>query len=541
MDGQLIGPSDRRMGMASGPFQMAPNDTQEVVVAEIVAGAIPGVDRISAIGLLKYYDQQAQLAYDNFFNLPVAPAAPEVNVVESDKQIILDWGENPSKVTETESQDSKGYKFQGYNVYQLPSASAGITEGKLIATYDLADGIGKIFDDVFDVNTGSVVNLPVKFGNDTGIKRFISITSDELKGGVPLINGIKYYYAVTAYNYNPDVTVSTSLENPLKIITVVPHTTDPGVGYEFAYSDTISGVQHSAGASDGNVFPVVVDPSKLTGLTYKISFGKMTVTTVNDTGGVESSEVDIWNVDRSDGVRVLSNQTNQNADDQSPIVDGIQFKVIGAPLDFKKFSVVANGNGAIDPAEGGAFDFGNFPSDRPTEAQQVGDGLWGIHTADNGGTNDGGTRALYDAFISRATRDGGNWPEIIPYDFEMRFTGSNANPGVGGSQAYEYFNDGNVFWVPFELWNIGIGTPNDPSDDYRMVPYIIDDAGAYPDHSGEGDNIFDLESWGDATNGGGDLEHSVSGGNNDPFTDWVYWYRPEDTSPGEAGYKAAES
>ena len=235
----------------------------------------------------------------------------------------------------------------------MPSTSAGITEGKLIATYDLPDGIGKIFDDVFDVNTGTVVRLPIRFGNDTGIKRFIDITTDELNGGVPLRNGIRYYFAVTSYNYNPDAPVSTSLENPLKIITVVPHSPDPGNGYQFAYSDTVSGVEHTAasGLSDGNVYPIVVDPTKLTGLTYSVTFDTMLVNTVNDTGGVESNLVDIWNVDRSDGVRVLSNQTNQNADEESPIIDGIQFRVIGAPLDFKGFDITSNANGPITGAE----------------------------------------------------------------------------------------------------------------------------------------------------------------------------------------------
>ena len=48
----------------------------------------------------------------------------------------------------------------------------------------------------------------------------------------------------------------------------------------------------------------------------------------------------MWNVDREDGVRVLSNQTNQNADTESPIADGIQFRTQGAPLDFKGFDVI---------------------------------------------------------------------------------------------------------------------------------------------------------------------------------------------------------
>src|SRR5690606_24309310 len=76
LDGQLLPAGDRRQGMASGPFDMAPGEEQEIVVAEIVAGAIPGVDRISAVGLLKFYDQQAQVAYDNNFDLPVPPPTP---------------------------------------------------------------------------------------------------------------------------------------------------------------------------------------------------------------------------------------------------------------------------------------------------------------------------------------------------------------------------------------------------------------------------------------------------------------------------------
>ena len=39
------GPGDRRVGLASGPFNMAVGDTQEVVVAEIAA---IGFDRLQA-------------------------------------------------------------------------------------------------------------------------------------------------------------------------------------------------------------------------------------------------------------------------------------------------------------------------------------------------------------------------------------------------------------------------------------------------------------------------------------------------------------
>ncbi len=270
LDGDLLPAGDRRIGLASGPFTMAVGDTQEIVVAEIVAGAIPGVDRISAIGLLKFYDLQAQLAYDNFFRLPTPPPAPNVTVAELDREIVLDWSKDANQVNLTETSDIKGYKFQGYNVYQLPSASASISEGVRVETFDINDGIGKIFDQVFDPKTGSVVSLPVQFGNDTYIQRFLSIRQDAIKQQ-PLVNGIRYYFAVTAYNYNPDpLAVPNNLETPLRVIAVTPHTLNPGVSLGAGNGGSI--VPDHNGTADGDVTVTIVDPTATTGDEYQIYF-----------------------------------------------------------------------------------------------------------------------------------------------------------------------------------------------------------------------------------------------------------------------------
>ncbi|MEO8231010.1 MAG: hypothetical protein ABI638_01925 [Ignavibacteriota bacterium] len=271
LDGVQLPAGDRRQGSASGPFTMAPGDTQEVVVAEIVAGAIPGVDRLSAIGLLKFYDAQAQVAYNNFFDLPTAPPAPEVTVTPLDREIILDWSKNTAKAEATETFMKKGHSFQGYNIYQLPSASAQVSEGYRVATYDIIDQVGKISDLVFDVKTGAVIKYPVQFGNDTGIKRFISITNDLVKGGVPLVNGIKYYFAVTAYSYNPDLSaVPNNLENPIAIITVVPQTTNPGITYGDESGGSVT-ITHQ-GTADGGPTVNIVDPAATTGHDYEVFF-----------------------------------------------------------------------------------------------------------------------------------------------------------------------------------------------------------------------------------------------------------------------------
>ncbi len=270
IDGQQFAYADRRIGMASGPFNMAPGDTQEVVVAEILAGAIQGVDRLSAVSLMKFYDQIAQVAYDNFFDLPTPPPSPSVTVSELDQQIVLDWSKDPARVALTEGSDSKGYKFQGYNVYQLPTASSSPSEGVRVATYDIIDGVGKIYDLVFDPTTGSVVELPVQFGNDVGIKRYISITQDAINQ-TPIVNGVRYYFAVTAYNYNDEFgVVPNNLENPLRIFTIIPHSPDPGVTYGDGTGSEIE-VTHS-GTADGGPSIEVVDPTATTGHDYQAFF-----------------------------------------------------------------------------------------------------------------------------------------------------------------------------------------------------------------------------------------------------------------------------
>jgi hypothetical protein len=262
-----------------------------------------------------------------------------------------------------------------------------------------------------------------------------------------------------------------------------------------------------------NVLPIVVDPFLVTGHTYEITF----------LAGTVFNQL-LWRLtDQTVGVTKLDSiPAATDTSTSHPVVDGIEWRVFHIPPDFANFLTVANAAGPLDPPEYAAFAFNasGFPhpttGDRPTDRQQVGAGLWGIHTADLG------FGFSYETFLQRITRFGRNWWEIIPYDFEIRFADS--------SYAWDAFTTRNFVRVPFELWNIGIDTPDDPIDDYRMVPWIIDD-----DSSG----TFNMG----APNAKmfGTYDHSISGGANDPYTDWIYWFRPQDTTPGQTGYLAAEA
>src|SRR3972149_5157084 len=92
------------------------------------------------------------------------------------------------------------------------------------------------------------------------------------------------------------------------------------------------------------LYPIVIDPRNpnfKAGNEYKVAFDV-------DTTGEE--DVPVWYIERN-GEKILEGLTNQTANSESPIIDGIQFRVIGAPLDFKGFDITANAGGEITGAE----------------------------------------------------------------------------------------------------------------------------------------------------------------------------------------------
>jgi hypothetical protein len=223
----------------------------------------------------------------------------------------------------------------------------------------------------------------------------------------------------------------------------------------------------------------------------------------------------------------------------------MKIKVFGTPLNFKNFQVVSNANGPLDPPEMGTFAFnGNgfpflldynlnpvlnadgTPVDRPTKArQQVKAAGWGICT----GMNAADMSASYSFFVSRVTNAGARWPVIIPNDFEIRFTAAGGKGYIPNAFGTGANNGGTLIDVPFELWNVG--TSKGPEDDVRYIPFILDD---------DNNQKFNLLTQASVTAAGdwsyGLADHTVSGGTNDPQTDWFYWVIPANEAPGQAGY-----
>jgi len=307
----------------------------------------------------------------------------------------------------------------------------------------------------------------------------------------------------------------------------------------------------------GQVFPVqrfnssgldievtawIVDREALTGDEYQVIFDD-TVHTVEIPETTDGNTLDTlafyaWHLNNlTTAERVLAWQW---PDSTSEAVEGFRVQVNIKPYGFANFEVVANNAGVLDPPEAGAAGWAGFPvpldeygePKDPTSLQQAtADAKWLFHRRGLYGE----TSSDFDAFVDWQAQA---LPVMQFYDYEIRFTGDNSNPEVNGSWAYDY-TTADAMWVPFELWQTGIATPDNTDDDLRLVP-LIRDGGVSP---WGGDGTFALANWGSEAlaNCVGYCDHAVSDGDDDPFTDYIHWCVPYNESPGQAGYLAAEA
>ena len=139
-----------------------------------------------------------QNIYDNDYSFAKPPLKPSVTVVPGDRQVTLYWDDFAEK-----SMDPVyGMDFEGYRVYRS-------TDAGFIDAYTVTDAYGNITFKkplvIYDIPDSLRGPHPVGFnglqfdmGEDSGLKYSYVDSSD-------VINGQKYYYAVTAYDKGYDL------------------------------------------------------------------------------------------------------------------------------------------------------------------------------------------------------------------------------------------------------------------------------------------------------------------------------------------------
>lgn len=311
-------PGDRRIMLSSGPFYLAPGDTQEIIIATTAAF---GFNRFNAVTELKRTSLLAQQDYDNGFQRPVPPAQPNVRYSELNGAVILEWGSDQKRVRKTEEGvvPVGGYHFEGYNIYQFPSAFAQPSEARRIATFDVKNGVRTVFERRYIYEYGTETDVPVQFGNDTGIRRYFLFDRDYLFGREKLSNGAPYYLGISAYAAGPYTPgVASSLESLPIRMTVKPQRPF-GTTLKAAFGDTLQQVTRTGGTSPASLIPIVIDPTAIIPATYDVTVDTTTMS-------YQSSQIaDTLIIARQDTlVRVAV-----GSDESAPIFEGVQWRVSG--------------------------------------------------------------------------------------------------------------------------------------------------------------------------------------------------------------------
>ncbi|MDZ4824412.1 MAG: T9SS C-terminal target domain-containing protein, partial [Flavobacteriales bacterium] len=279
---------DRRFIQAAGPFTLEPGDYNNITLGVVWARSNSG-DPFESVNLLRVADDKAQSLFDNCFELVSGPDAPDVDVVELDKEIILilanengisnNYHEEyvefdpsiPEQLEDGTQIDSlqRSYQFQGYLVYQLVNDQVGpnelddVTKARLVAQSDVRDGISDIVNYVKDFETNLVTPVLRVQGADEGLQHSFRIFNDEFaQGDNRLVNHKTYYFMVIGYGFNQYQIYNTESQSgqantfissrkaaigEIQTLTAIPHKVDPASGgtlLNSAYGDGVMITRH---------------------------------------------------------------------------------------------------------------------------------------------------------------------------------------------------------------------------------------------------------------------------------------------------------
>lgn len=316
----------------TGPLTLAPDETVISSVAVVMgnSGNIPF--QPDTTDLMKNMRVTQQM-FERKFQGSGPPKTPTVQAQALDKSVRIFW--------DSEAENSKdnltGKKdFEGYKIYR--SDNQGKTWGTPI-TDQFGNVIGykpiKIFD-LIDGIKGPDPAFNQSLGDDSGLKH--TFTDENL------INGIEYWYCVTAYDKGNQTidSLEQSYQSPLGHSTLESSTVAvvPGVlpqNYEdAAFTPGLNpdgSIPPIGGICQGIVKLDIVDPAAITGDNYLITFVDSTLEVL----GSDSNYVlgfNLYRISTATGDTTLlldhhlfSDQTEDNL----PITDGFRITVLNSP------------------------------------------------------------------------------------------------------------------------------------------------------------------------------------------------------------------
>jgi hypothetical protein len=225
-DGEPNPPSDRRFMQSAGPFTLEAGAVNYITVGIPWARAQAG-GAWASVELLRVVDDKCQALFDNCFKVIDGPTAPDLTIQELDQRLIFYISNSPTSnnyreqyaeydpniiqpnPANPEERSDSIYYFEGYQIFQLRNEQISVEslndpdQARLVAQFDVQNGITKIVNNYYDEFIGYNVPVVEVVGQDNGISHSFEITQDAFAtGDVRLVNNKRYYYLAIAYAYN---------------------------------------------------------------------------------------------------------------------------------------------------------------------------------------------------------------------------------------------------------------------------------------------------------------------------------------------------
>ncbi|MBI5913913.1 MAG: hypothetical protein HY842_00930, partial [Bacteroidetes bacterium] len=261
-------PYDRRTVQSSGPTRLQPGAVNELVFGVVYS---PSLDYpCPDLSTLFFADDLAQCFFDDCFELANPIDAPDVDFIESDRELVGILTNKPPPASNNFEESfeefiqctfgdfDNTYNFEGYLVYQLanpnvsPFALNDPEKARLVFQSDVKNGVASVYNWKSKPNPNYDPTVPgsddVLYypelqveGADEGVEHSFHLTTDAfVTGNNRLINHKKYYYMAKAYAYNqfqpfdPFTQTGQKTEymesrNNIRLYTVVPRPAQSGL------------------------------------------------------------------------------------------------------------------------------------------------------------------------------------------------------------------------------------------------------------------------------------------------------------------------
>lgn len=264
--------------VSSGYFPLLPGQRQRMAVSVAIAGG--GNTKDDDIQSVIKKQKQAELAYRADYQFAQAPLQVTLTAIPGDGIVTLYWDDIAEKSFDRYINKIGGNPrdFEGYRIYRVTDAAfldaKTITDAygvktlmHPIAEFDLNDGIKGLHP--IDIN-----GVKYDLGTDNGLKHEY-VDYD-------VVNGQRYFYAVTAYDFGYTPALIPPTETPIQVNVATDGTITYGTNVAMIRPTAsaagylppqVERFEHVTGTTSGSIGLRVIDPFKIKdGNEYEITF-----------------------------------------------------------------------------------------------------------------------------------------------------------------------------------------------------------------------------------------------------------------------------